>query len=164
MDPKNLFRGESMGYLCLPGGSFFVILLCKYRKFEYAREGGVFRPLSWSTHASSPVYTATLINYYYWLISHYNATVLTWLYGAVWWHLCSGKQVAPFNTAPINRSITFPPRTAAIAIETIAGGGRSFGDFGALWDTDHRFGQYGNVASNSTSKVTIAQLSRKFSL
>lgn len=50
----------------------------------------------------------------------------------MWWHLCSGKQVAPFNTAPINRSITFPLRTAAIAIETIAGGGRSFGDFGAL--------------------------------
>lgn len=64
MDPKNLFRGESMGYLCLPGGSFFVILLCKFRKIEYAREGGVFRPLSWSTHASSPVYAATLINYY----------------------------------------------------------------------------------------------------
>lgn len=48
------------------------------------------------------------------------------------WHLRSGKQIAPFNTAPINCSITFPPRTAAIPIETVAGGGRRLGDFGTF--------------------------------
>lgn len=80
------------------------------------------------------------------------------------WHLRSGKQIAPFNTTPINCSITFPPRTAAIPIETVAGGGRSLGDFGTFRDTDHRFGQDRNVGCDSTSKATVAQLSRELSL